>query len=178
VPPFSHPPDPLASGIGLSTGFTKYGASTVDHQSAQVTVTALADPEQPGFTSAGSLSRNQPQPGGKLTSVPEAGPVTDCRDERGCRDRPDPFYLSDALTHLVRLKEVTDPLVVGRDALIKLGQFLMYIAHQIQDQVSEIIVSAIRNLCKSASQARNVAADHNTMFSNKASDLVYEPCAI
>ena len=52
VPPFTHPLNPLASGIGLSTRFAKNGASTVDQQGAQVSVATFADPKQPGLPAA------------------------------------------------------------------------------------------------------------------------------
>lgn len=175
MPAFAHPLNPLASEIGLSTRFAKNGASTVDQQGAQISVTALADPEQPSLPAAGSLFGNKPQPRGELATIFEAGPVTDCRNQRGCRDRPDTFYLADALTHRVSAKEMSDPSVVGRDALIKFGEFLMHVEYQIPDHFTQARIHSFRDLAKSASQARDITTDHNTMLGQKTSDLVHQP---
>ena len=87
MPPLSHLADPLASGIILSLGFAENGPRTMDHQGAQISVAAFADPEQPGLPAARPLPWNQSKPGGKLASVLETIPVTDRRYQRRCGDR-------------------------------------------------------------------------------------------
>ena len=72
VPAFPHPADPLTSGVILAVSLAKNGSRAVDHQGSQVAIAAFADPKQPGFSTAGSLPRHQPQPRSELAAVPEA----------------------------------------------------------------------------------------------------------
>lgn len=60
----------------------------MDHQGAQISVAAFADPEQTALPATRSLPANQSEPGGTLASVLEAAPITDRRDQPRRDDRP------------------------------------------------------------------------------------------
>lgn len=73
TPTFSHPTNPLTSGIrSLSSCLAKNGLGTVDHQGAMIAIAALADPKQPDLPAAGSLFWNKPKPDGRLMALSEA----------------------------------------------------------------------------------------------------------
>ena len=62
MPSLAHPFNPQTFGIRLSTGLRKNSSGTVDHEGAQISISALTDPEQAGLASTGSLFGDEPNP--------------------------------------------------------------------------------------------------------------------
>ncbi|WP_245243269.1 hypothetical protein [Pararhodobacter sp. SW119] len=107
----------------------------MDQQRANVAVSPLADPEQPGLSAARNLPGHQTQPSSKVPAVPETAPVADCGDQRRRRDRTDPLDLSDALTRRVAAEEGPDPAVVRGNAPIEFSEFLVNVPHKVPEHV-------------------------------------------
>ncbi|ESY44741.1 hypothetical protein X744_31860 [Mesorhizobium sp. LNJC372A00] len=70
----------------------------MDHQCAQIAIAALADAEQAGSPSTGSLFRHETEPCRKLAAVLEASSITYGSDQRCRGHRADTFDLSKPLT--------------------------------------------------------------------------------
>jgi hypothetical protein len=139
---------------------------------------AFADPKQTRLAATATLFGNEPKPCCKLPPVLEARPVSDSRNQRRCRYWTDPLDLTNELTHLFGSKEVSDAIIVGRNAVIQFIKFFTHIANQLQDHVSEVIVGPVRNLPECMSEARDIAGHHDTMLCQQTSDLVHQPCPV
>jgi len=67
---------PLTEAAGVVLRPEEHGTRPVDEHAAQVDVAALADAAQLRLASGGVLTRDHPEPGGKLPSLTESRSVT------------------------------------------------------------------------------------------------------
>lgn len=144
----------------------------MDHQCAQIAIAAFADAEQAGSPSAGSLFRNQAEPGRELTPILEAGPIADGSDQGGCRHGADAFDLSKPLTLLAGAEDFSYPPIIGRNALVELGQFSPQLPHQRSYHVAEAVIVVPDDDGKAASQLRDVTGNDNPMLGKEAMNLL------
>jgi len=121
------------------------------------------------------LFGNQAQPGRKLATILKARLVSNCRDQGCGRDRTNPFDLPDALTHLVCSEKVPDPAIVGRDAFIQSGQFLVNVRRQFVDQIAKTAIPPLHDLRQRPAKSRDVTANDNAMFRQQAAYLIDKP---
>jgi hypothetical protein len=107
--PLTQLTEPEASWILLAGCFAERSASAMDHQCAQIAITAFADTEQAGSLSTGSLFRHQAEPGRELAAVLEASSIAHGSDQGGCRHRTDAFDLSKPLAMLAGAEDLPYP---------------------------------------------------------------------
>ena len=132
--PMSQFSEPKTSWILFAASSRQGSTGTVDHQRAQVTITALTDANQAGSSSAGSLFGYQAKPGRELATILEAGSVTNGCDQCRCRNRTDSFDLSEALAGLAVAEHLAYPAIVGCNSPIQFSQFLPQLHHERTDQ--------------------------------------------
>jgi hypothetical protein len=94
----------------------------MDEQAAQMLVAPLRDAHQHGSISAGELSRNEANPGGKMTAILELGSLADGGDNRSCCLLADALDFCDALAHLAAAEQSIDLPVEADDAAVEVAE--------------------------------------------------------
>jgi len=102
---------------------------------------------------SGVLPRNKTQPGGELPAVIERAPISDRRDDGGCRYRAHAFHFSDPLTQRIAPESLVysplqfvNPGVEGREffvqgceqALCRIGQPLLTLVDYLHQRFAEL----------------------------------------
>ena len=108
--------------ISLVGGRSDDRPGAMDEQAAQMLVAPLRDAHQHGSISAGELSRNEADPGGKVTAILELGPIADGGDNRSRRLWADALDLCDALAHLTVAEQRIDLPVEDDDAAVEVAE--------------------------------------------------------
>ena len=99
----------------------KRRARSVDQLSAQVSVAALADPEQPRFAAGCELTGDQAEPGREITTSVEAFRSPDRGDKRRRDERADPGDCRQSAGVFVLFRSADEFGVEGRDPSVELG---------------------------------------------------------
>src|SRR5262249_10943741 len=82
---------------------------------------ALGDAHGDAPVTAGMLARNEAQPGGHMSSVPELGAIADCGDDRRGDLGADAFDRCDAPAGWISLEYGIDPAVQAVDPTIQIA---------------------------------------------------------
>ncbi len=89
--PLSKLVDPLTIPIGLVRRRSYDCPSAIDEQTSQMLAAAFGDAQERGSISAGELSRYEPDPSSKMSTLLELGSVADGSDDSSCGLRTDAF---------------------------------------------------------------------------------------
>ena len=92
----------------------------MDQLPAQISVAALADPQQLRLAAGGELPRNQTEPGGEIAAALEAFRMTDGGDESRRNDRADARNCRQPAGVLILLGPANELCVEGGDPPIEL----------------------------------------------------------
>ena len=75
--------DPCVEGVCLPCSRADDGSRAMHEQGSQALASALRDAEEDGALTARVLARDEPDPGGEVTSVLELRAIPDCGDDGG-----------------------------------------------------------------------------------------------
>jgi hypothetical protein len=94
------------------------GARAVDTQGAEINISSLPHPQQPGRATRRALAGDEAEPGRQLTAVLDVRRIRDGSQDGGGRERPNTWHGVHPLAHWMRSSQRLELLViVGRPLL-------------------------------------------------------------
>src|ERR1035441_2292361 len=154
---------------------TKYNcACSMNQDLAQVTVTALAYCTELRLTTGRTLVRQQPQPGGELSSLAEGCAVADRRYDRGCNQRSDSWDLTQSATRIIARSNPFHFAVHFVDLYFQILPLTPQHGNQVPHPRGEVLVDVFKHLGYGFPQSARLLGEHDTPLQQEPTNLVDE----
>jgi hypothetical protein len=133
-------PDPNTASSTLALADPQRRSRTVDQQSAQVTIPALADAEHGGAATGGAMAWDQSQVRRQFASAFELSRITHCGHQCGRDQGTDPFDLRQSTAALVLAEESLDAQFVLSQAILDEFEALADLAQDLTHDAAQSVV--------------------------------------
>ena len=138
--PLVKPVAPCVEGVRLSCRRADHGSGALHEEGSQVLAAALGDTEHHGALTARVLARDEPDPGGKVTSVLELDAAGDGGDDGGGGLRPHSLDPGDPLAVLGCTEDAFDLLVEARGPAIEVPEQVVEFADRLASQGGQLVL--------------------------------------
>ena len=120
------------------------------------------------------LARDESEPCGDLAPIAKVMPIAQRSYQRRCVQRPDPLHFLQALTRVEVAADAREPLRHRGYGGINCAQLLRQALEQIAQGEREAILGIFQDARQAFAQAREALRDHDTIFQEQASDLIFQ----